>query len=273
MNRRCLLFSCSILFSSIVHAPLWADIEPSLEDILPVYFIADVQGEGTVQVLKEGEAHWRKARIGTRLEEGDRVLVGDDTEAILSLKSETLVHLDEDTEMSVSRLVESPSDGFLSRLKLLTGAILSDVKKNLSQTQSSFEMDAGGVVCGVRGTVFEVSAHGGQVQTSSEEGVVQVSTSLGSEPVKAGDTCSASQGHSPTVYGSSGETKARFQAWKGIRNKLRKRWAEKGEPQSRVSLPLGNPSRDENRLGAYGASAKSPGAGDKKTTSHRIGRR
>jgi hypothetical protein len=232
--RRCFLPLFLSLLLSCLAPHTWADIEPSLGGLLPVYFITDIQGEGNAQVLPEGQSQWQKAKTGGRLEEGDRILVGDDTEVILSLKSETLVHLDEDTEMTVAQLADSPAGGFLSRLKLLTGAILSDVKKNLPESQSSFEVDAGGVVCGVRGTVFEVSTKGDQVQASTDEGVVQVATSQGSEQVKAGNSCSATKGGAPRVRSSTGETKARFQAWRTIRQRFGKKRGEKGRPNKKI---------------------------------------
>jgi hypothetical protein len=273
LNRHYLLVLGSLFFLMIPHPSLWADIEPSLEDILPVYFIDDIQGEGNVQILKEGDKDWQKAKIGTRLEEGDRILAGDDTEVVLSLKSETLIHLDEDTEMTVTRLAENPSDGFLSRLKLLTGSLLSDVKKNLGESRSSFEVEAGGVVCGVRGTVFEVSANGDQIETSTDEGIVQVDTSKGSQQVKAGDTCSAARGRSPSLFTSSEQTKARFQSWKHIRDRLRKNRADKGKPQPKISRPLGNPSQGESRMGAHDSSGKSHRVGGERPAGHGIAHR
>jgi hypothetical protein len=263
----------SFLCLGLPHQPLWADIEPSLEDILPVYFVADIQGQGNVQILREGERDWEKAKLGTRLEEGDRILVGDDTEVILSLKSETLVHLDENTEMMVARLGENPSGGFLSRLRLLTGSILSDVKKNLGESRSSFEVDAGGVVCGVRGTIFEVSADGDQIETSTDEGIVQVGTPRGSQQVKAGDSCSASPSRSPSLYASSGQTRARFQAWRDMRDRFRKKREARDKPEPKISRPLGNPSREDNRMGAHDSSGKSHGADGEKAVGHGIGHR
>jgi|GEM_PF-3134481 len=217
-----------------------ADIEPSLEDLLPVYFITDIQGLRNVQILKDGDNEWRRAKEGERLEEGDRILVGDDTEIILSLKGETWVHLDENTELWVSQLNENQTGGFLSRLKLLTGAILSDVKKDLSASNSTFELDAGGVVCGVRGTIFETSINGDNVQTATEEGLVQVTTSRGSGQVGAGNTCSASKGRSPLIHPSTEGTKTRFQTWRRIRQNLREKRSKKSKSGA-----------GENRLGPH----------------------
>jgi hypothetical protein len=257
---RLLVLFLSCLF--LIHSPLSADIESSLE-LLPVYFIAVVQGEGNVQVLKEGETQWRKAGEGTRLEEGDRILAGDDTEVILSLQSETLIHLDEDTEMTVARLEGNNSDGFISRLRLLTGSLLCDVKKNLSQSGSKFEVDAGGVVCGVKGTVFEVASNSDPVRILTEEGEVQVKSAGGSRLVPAGDTCWASKGRFPSLYPSSEKTKARFQAWRDIRHKILQKQHESGLSQAKISLPIGHDPWGKYRLGPNDISAEPYNTGGK----------
>ena len=247
MIRRHSLLFFSFLF--LLVSPLRAEVEPSLEDLLPVYFIALIQGEGNVQILREGETQWRRAKEGTRLEEGDRILAGDGTEVILSLLSETLVHLDENTELTIIRLEENSSDGFVSRLRLFTGSVLCDVKKNLSHNGSKFEVDAGGIVCRVRGTVFEVDSNSDPVRVSTDEGEVRVDCARGSRPVPAGATCGASKDHSPFLYPSSGKTKARFQAWRQIRDKFLKKRIERGLSQPQISLPIGRLDPNEYRLG------------------------
>ncbi len=247
MIRRLFYVFCLLSFPFLSGAQ--ADIEPPLEEIVSNYFVVDVEGAGNVKVLKENQSQWQQAIVGTRLEEGDRIAVGDDTEVVLSLKSHTLVHLDEDTEMGISQLEENQSEGFLSRLKLMTGSILSDVKKNLSESRSSFEVEAGGVICGVRGTVFEVANNGGQVQTSTDEGVVEVKTSQGSQEVRAGQTSLASGGRFPSVRASSGEIRARFQSWRLVHQRLRQRALSR----KNFSKPLGLHPGGENRLGRGGS--------------------
>lgn len=196
------------------------DLEPSLQDILTVYFITDIQGAGQVQIRKEGESEWKQGKLGARLEEGDRILVGDETQVVLSLRNETLIHLDENSEMTVSNLEENGQNGFLSRLKLWTGDLLSDVKKNLRDSGSSFEVESGGVVCGVRGTVFEVSSHGGTVQTAVHEGVVHVQGGKFSKDCQAGQTCRTSHGKFQGIQKSDPGCAQRYEAWKKVRNQL-----------------------------------------------------
>jgi hypothetical protein len=233
--NRTLFFICFFLSSPLLRA----DIEPSLSDLTTDYYLTEVDGAGSVQLLKGGQAQWAQAKKGERLEEGDRIRVGEDTEVILTLKTDTLVHLDEGTEIAVDQLQDNPSGGFLSRLKLFAGAVLCDVQKHLEQTGSSFEVESGGVVCGVRGTSFEVAKNGNQVQTSTSEGVVEVKSPQGTQQVKAGQTCSNFPGHSPSLRPSSPQTQARFKAWRGIREGLR-------HPRSR-------PKPGGNRLGPNAA--------------------
>lgn len=255
---RCFSFPVLLLiFSSGARA----DIELPLENLVTNYFIVDIEGAGDVQVLKEGQALWKKVQVGARLEEGDQISVGDDTEVVLSLKSETLVHLDEGTEMRVSQLVQNQNNGFLSRLKLLGGAVLSDVKKQLSQTNSQFEVDAGGVVCGVRGTVFETSVNGSQVQTSTGEGVVEVTTAKGSQRVTAGQTCSASKGEVFSLRSFNAQTRGRFKSWLKVRQRLQEKRALKGKSGARVSHSI-TPHPPGNRLGHNPAAGRghAPGA-------------
>ncbi|HEY5039504.1 MAG TPA: FecR family protein [bacterium] len=217
------LFIPLALLSSLSHA----DLEPSLGDIMTGYVIEDIQGVGKVEILKDGKTNWKNAREGQILEESDSIRVGDGTEVVLSLKSDTLIHLDEGTEVLVSELSQNQTQGFLSRLKLFAGAVLSDVKKNLEETKSSFEVEAGGVVCGVRGTVFEVAKDGQNVETTTHEGVVAVKTDSGNQEVKAGNTCSASKDKIRSNHGSNSQMKARFEAWKDLRQKLRGKMEQK----------------------------------------------
>jgi len=241
-----------------------ADIEPKLENLVTNYFIVDIQGAGDIQILKEGQSQWVRAQVGSRLEEGDKISVGDDTEAVLSLKSETLVHLDEGTEMSVAQLEENQAKGFLSRLELWGGSLLSDVKKRLKDSDSQFEVEAGGVVCGVRGTVFEVANNGGQVQASTDEGVVQVVTPRGSRQVVAGQTCSASQRGISSLRPSNFGTQERFRSWRHLHQRLSQKQGLKGKQEARLSKPIGAhpaPTRlGHNSAGGSGHPAGAHGA-------------
>ena len=216
-----------LLFLLLLPLAAQADLEPSMGDFLPLYTIEEIQGAGDAQVLKEGNADWKNAKEGQTLEEGDRIRVGDETEVNLRLKDDTVVHIGDNCELEVAQISENKSQGFLSRLKLLVGSILSDVKKDLPATHSQFEIEAGGVVCGVRGTIFEVANSGSQVETTTLEGEVDVKTPQGTQQVKAGNSCTTSKGGGSSVHPCSAAMKARLQAWKKIRHHLDQKRAQK----------------------------------------------
>ena len=210
------------LFSAFIFCGLWApacraDLEPSLDSLIPLYVVEDIEGSGQVKILKEGSEKWMRAKEGQGLEEGDKIQVGADTEVVLILKSETLVHLNSNTELTVTRLAENKSEGFLTRLQLWTGQVLSDVKKNLEKSNSSFEVEAGGVVCGVRGTAFEVDKNGDDVETTVHEGTVDVRAGNSTRQVQAGQNCKCSKGNFHSQRPSSASARQRFQQWKDLK--------------------------------------------------------
>jgi hypothetical protein len=245
-----------------------ADLEPSLGDLLPLYTIEEIQGSGDAKVLKESNDQWKNAKENMTLEEGDRIRVGDGTEVILRLKDDTVVHLDENSELEIARLSENESQGFLSRLKLLVGSILSDVKKNLPDTHSSFEVESGGVVCGVRGTIFEVANNGGNVETTTHEGAVDVKSSQGTQSVKAGNSCTTSKGGGSSIHPCGAAMQARLEAWKKIRQHLDQKRAQK---LGRAPKALGSHNTHAPMLGRSPAHSGGKGTGAGTHTPNHVG--
>ncbi|HVZ79939.1 MAG TPA: FecR family protein [bacterium] len=214
-----------------------SSLEPSLEDILTAYFITDIQGSGQVQFRSEGSAGWERGRLGTRLEEGDRILVGEGTQAVLSLKKGILVHLDGNSEMTIETLREEAGNGFRTRLKLWTGDLLGDVGEPMEKTGSSFEVGTEGVVCGAQGTVFEIASHGGTVETAVRAGRVHVQGGDFSRDCGPGQTCRAAHGRFQGLQRSLPQCARRFAAWERLGPPLR--GLEPGQaPRVGAFLPL-----------------------------------
>ena len=207
-------FLACLALLGMVPCYLRADIEPSKHDLIPTYTLETIEGTGQVQIQKTDTQDWINAKEGDLLEEGDSLKVGPGSSAILTLKDDTFIHVGENSTFSVKQLAEQGDKGFLSRLVLEAGRILSDVRKNLDATQSSFEVESGGIVCGVRGTVFDVSKTGDNVETTTHEGTVQVQGSNGTQMVKAGETCHCLRGQNQSKGASSEKAKARFKSWK-----------------------------------------------------------
>ncbi len=184
------------------------------------YIIEDIQGSD-VQVLEDGSQNWEKAQEGQEVESGDQVKTGDNSQANLMLESETTVHLDSNSTIKVDQVTSNENGGFLSRLDMLAGNLLADVKKNLQESNSTFEVDANGVVCGVRGTAFEVGFNGGEIQTSTHEGKVEVvDRDHQSHFVEAGNASTFNNGHFRLERRLERKEMDRFQQWRQYRKQI-----------------------------------------------------
>ncbi|HTC21489.1 MAG TPA: FecR family protein [bacterium] len=179
------------------------------------YVLEDIQG--TVQVLEDGAKNWEAAQEGQVLETGDEIKVGDSSEATLTLQSETTVHLSAGTDMKVEQIEANQTNGFLSHLQVLAGSLLADVKKHLEESQSSFEIESNGVVCGVRGTAFEVNAVGDTAEVSTHEGSVEVGNGTESHMVAAGNFSSFQRGRFLMQRRLDRSEMDRFQKWRAFR--------------------------------------------------------
>ena len=135
------------------------------------YVIEDLKGN--VQIRETDTPQEEAAEEEEVVDEGDEVITGSASEASLTLDEETIVHIPQNSDVKVAELRPNPEKGFLSRLELIQGRVLSEVEK-LGERHSSFEVESGGVVCGVRGTAFEVRNEGGTIHTSTFHGVVDM---------------------------------------------------------------------------------------------------
>ncbi|HET9869439.1 MAG TPA: FecR domain-containing protein [bacterium] len=204
---------CSLLFLPAVFAQ---EPPPAAgEGGAAQYVLEDIQGG--VQVLETGGTQWEDGEEGQVLEAGDEIKVGPDSEATLTLGTDTSVHLDPGTDLKVEQMTDNPQGGFLSRLGLAAGRILADVQKHLEESHSTFEVEAGGVVCGVRGTAFEVEADGEQVQALTHEGEVDVKGAGQDNLVRAGSAFSFRRGRFVARRLLDRVETARFAKWRAFR--------------------------------------------------------
>lgn len=191
------------------------------------YVIEDVQGPN-VQVMEEGQGQWEPAQEGQVLESGDEIRTGAGSQANLMMQSETSVHLNELTDMKVDQIASNPDGGFLSRLKVLAGMVLADVKKNLQESHSSFEVESNGVICGVRGTAFEVNAQtDGTAQILTHEGKVEVANGGETHMVTAGNFSSFYRGHLRSQRVLDRMEVQRFQRWRAFRQNLYRKHSQR----------------------------------------------
>ncbi len=183
------------------------------------YVIEDITG-GNVQVLEENSKVWDSAQEGQVLETGDEIRVGDNSEATLTMQADTQVHLSANSDLKVGQIEPNTTNGFLSHLVVLAGVILSDVKKNLLESHSSFEIEANGMVCGVRGTAFEVSNINGTVVTATHEGKVETINNGESHFVTEGSAASFTGGRYQGLRQLRAEEINRFHQWRNFRSRI-----------------------------------------------------
>ena len=136
----------------------------------PLEYVAE-DLEGTVLLKSDSASQPETLEEDETLVEGDEIITQADSQTTLTLDENTMVHLGPNSDIKISQLKRNDSKGFLSHLLLQGGKILSEVEK-LSESHSSFEVESNGVVCGVRGTAFEVLTEGHNVQTSTFHGIV-----------------------------------------------------------------------------------------------------
>jgi len=135
------------------------------------YTIEDIKGTGLI--LTGDDTIPESAVEGESVEPGDELITKDYSEMTLALNDNTMVHLSANSQIKVTDLTPNATQGFSSRIELILGNILSEVEK-LNESKSSFEIEAGGVVCAVRGTGFEVQKQGDYIGTKTYHGAVEM---------------------------------------------------------------------------------------------------
>ena len=139
----------ALLGAYLAVGPSWSDVNSQSTQA----HFASIQGK--VTVLGSDRSTERKARLNSKIREGERVITGKESSATLVMFDGSELKVSAKTAITLSKLQRPSPENKILEFKLLVGHILAKVKK-LTSSSSSFEVDAGGVVCGVRGTVFAV---------------------------------------------------------------------------------------------------------------------
>jgi len=122
---------------------------PKKVDLPPLY-LAQVEGE--VYLVHDGDK--KKADPPQKVEADDQILTGKDSKAFLQFESGGTIEVGPNSDMKVRELNIS-SNSFTARFLMAFGKMKTTIHK-LTESKSTFEIESGGVVAGVRGTVFEV---------------------------------------------------------------------------------------------------------------------
>jgi hypothetical protein len=212
------------------------------------YVIEDLKG--TVLIIESGSTQPEQAEDEQTIEEGDEIITKSGSQASLVLDEDTMFRLSENSDVKVGQLRPQTPQGFISRLQLEAGRILSEVEK-LQESHSTFEVSSGGVVCGVRGTAFEVQDQGGVVQTSTFHGVVEMNKGGQVQQVGANQhsTFSLRKGGFLPQRPLRPEERQRYQNWQKRMPYIRKRQAERMEAlRAMRALPLDQRRQMEGNL-------------------------
>ena len=122
--------------------PVWASTDAVFTSVAGKIEVKDAKGKIT-----------RPAQKDATVTEGERIVAGADGNAVLQLFDGSELTVSPNTDFTLQKLQKAGLKDKVFRFKLELGRLLAKVKK-LASSKSSFEVEAGGVVCGVRGTEF-----------------------------------------------------------------------------------------------------------------------
>ena len=108
---------------------------------------------GKVQIKGKDGKKPRTAKKDSTVVEGERIVTDPDAKATLQLFDGSELNISPKTDFQLTKMQKPSGDDKILQFKLFVGRLFAKVKK-LSSSKSSFEVEAGGVVCGVRGTQF-----------------------------------------------------------------------------------------------------------------------
>jgi len=157
--RRILPFLLFLLSLALPGASAWcADKTPTPDgkNSLPPFYLAETKG--TVHLVAWDSARKKavktKAKAPCAVRANDRIVTGKKSRAFFQFKDGGTVEVGPDSDLFV-REIEADPKTLRARFLLNYGRMKATVKK-LTGARSAFEVEAGGVVAGVRGTTFGV---------------------------------------------------------------------------------------------------------------------
>jgi hypothetical protein len=146
---------------------------------------------GRVKVTSASGKKTRAAQKDSTVAEGERIVTAKDSKATLRLFDGSELNISPNTDLALTKMQKPSGQDKILQFKLFVGNLLAKVKK-LASARSSFEIEAGGVVCGVRGTQYDYSynptAH--RVTVHVDEGAVYLNANGQKYLFTAGQTAS-----------------------------------------------------------------------------------
>ncbi|MGC8902156.1 MAG: FecR family protein [Fervidobacterium sp.] len=110
---------------------------------------------GSVAYKKEGKQVWESIKLDTILQEGDEILTLEKAYVIVKFPDGSMTKITENTQVLFEKLRRAKDGRILVSIIIKKGGTYNVVQKMVAG--SSFEVKAGSVTAGVRGTAFELS--------------------------------------------------------------------------------------------------------------------
>ncbi len=146
--------------------------------------------QGKVQAKHASSAEWKPVSKKDSFCAGDMLRVMEKSRAVIVLKNETVMRLDQNTTVTLA----GPAQSKPSLLDLLKGAAYF-----ISRTPQKFRVNTPFLNAGIEGTEFLVSVRDNDAMVSVFEGAVLAENSVGSIRLTQGQTASAVEGRAPIL--------------------------------------------------------------------------
>jgi len=130
--------------------PLWADSADSSSNPTQAIFLS-VNGE--VKVIPVNGKKTIDAEKDMVVKEGARIIARNSSSAVLQMFDGSELTVSPKTEFVLTKLQKPSDEDKILKFDLFIGKISAAVKA-LTTSKSSFEIEAGGVICAVRGTHY-----------------------------------------------------------------------------------------------------------------------
>ncbi len=243
--QRC-KFPVFLAFLSALFLSPAATLSAGAEEEAPLQYTVE-EITGMVFVVPSGGGASQPLTEGSPVLAGDEIQTDEGGSVVLFLNEETTLRVESASRLVVERLEPNQEGGFLNRLKLLAGRVISEVE-NLGKSQSTFEVESGGVVCGVRGTSFEVELIGDEVNASTYEGEIEVKSGESVERVRAGYRFGFMNKRALMKRKLDRSERERFMKWKEHRLQLRERFHERLKAKPAVKTDVLKKTKAKRRL-------------------------
>lgn len=162
---------------------------------LPPLYVAEVDGDA--YLIHNGDK--KKPDVPQKVEANDEIVTGKEGKMFLQFRDGGTMEIGPSSDIKIKDL-DVKDDSFKARFSLAFGKLKTIIHK-LATSTSTFEVEAGGVVTGVRGTTFEVDydKDNNTHTTKTYEGTVFSRANGKEEVVKKGFSLVMANGGAPVL--------------------------------------------------------------------------